>query len=275
MTLQIAVCGSAPSSRLLAPFRDDSWEIWACSPQNYDFPRVDAWFELHSLDRKFVPANQVYRNVIQAHRRVYITEPDGRLPHGIVLDMDPLLKKHGPYFFTSSLAWMMAFAIEQKPDTIGIWGVDMSAAEEYGYQRAGMHYFMHVADKAGIKVVLPPQCDLAQSPPLYGVKEFYPMYWKMRACQEELEQRVNALNKDRASKEKEALILQGARDFLEYIKNTWLMDTRPYTLVPTPEKSDTNSSAGFPTSNPSSEMTSKATPPSPGAEPNTGTPVPS
>src|SRR5580698_10373126 len=47
--LKVAMIGTAPSSRMLAPFNDPSWKIWACSPGNMNtLPRVDVWFELHS-----------------------------------------------------------------------------------------------------------------------------------------------------------------------------------------------------------------------------------
>lgn len=223
--MKIAVCGSAPSSRMLVPFGDPSWEIWVCSPQNYDYPRVDAWFELHSLDRKFIPANDLYRKVLSNHQRVYVSKADERLPHAIVIDEKPLIAKYGPFFFTSSLAWMMACAIELKPDMIGIWGVDMSATDEYGYQRAGMHYFMQQAERAGIDIILPPQCDLAMPPPLYGWKEHWPMYWKLKVSQEELDERIRVASKVNAQKHDETLLLRGARDYLEYVKNTWMVDT--------------------------------------------------
>src|SRR5882672_892663 len=46
--LKVALIGTAPSSRMLSPFNDPSWKIWACSPGNMGImPRVDAWFEIH------------------------------------------------------------------------------------------------------------------------------------------------------------------------------------------------------------------------------------
>lgn len=225
--MKIAVCGSAPSSRLLVPFHDPSWEIWCCSPQNYDFPRVDAWFELHSLDRKFVPANKPYSDILKVHPRVYVSKADDRLPNAILLDPKPLIKKYGEFFFTSSLAWMMAYAIEQKPEIIGIWGVDMSANDEYAYQRPGCHYFMQKATEAGIELMLPPQCDLPEPHPLYGFKEHWPMYWKMKASAEELDERIRKAAKNEQRSHDEKLMLTGARDYAEYVRGTWLHDTRP------------------------------------------------
>jgi len=46
--LKIAMIGTAPSSRMLAPFNDPEWTIWGSSPGNMDLPRADAWFEIHS-----------------------------------------------------------------------------------------------------------------------------------------------------------------------------------------------------------------------------------
>src|SRR5215831_4146159 len=47
--LKVALIGTAPSSRMLAPYNDPSWKIWGCSPGNMKIlPRADVWFEVHS-----------------------------------------------------------------------------------------------------------------------------------------------------------------------------------------------------------------------------------
>ena len=57
--LKVAIVGTAPSSRLLAPFNDPSWQIWVCSPGNMNtVPRVDVWFEIHN--NLTWPENQHY-----------------------------------------------------------------------------------------------------------------------------------------------------------------------------------------------------------------------
>src|ERR1700719_2764774 len=46
--MRVAIVGTCPSSRMLAPFDDNSWEIWTCSPDNVGkLPRITRWFELH------------------------------------------------------------------------------------------------------------------------------------------------------------------------------------------------------------------------------------
>lgn len=220
--MKIAICGSAPSSRMLVPFNDPTLEIWACSPQNYDFPRVDAWFELHNLDRKFVPENRVYTDIIVRHPRVYIAKSDPRLPNGILFNPQPLLDKYGEDFFSSQLAWMMAFAIEQKPEEIHIYGVDLSATDEYDYQRPGFKFFIREAQKAGIRVCIPAQSDLHEPMPLYGFQEHWPMFQKMKASRAELEAKIKSLQKEVDRKHEMILCLRGARDYAEYIKNTYI-----------------------------------------------------
>src|SRR5215467_5742575 len=35
---KVAIIGTAPSSRMLAPFNDPTWDIWVCSPGNMPGP---------------------------------------------------------------------------------------------------------------------------------------------------------------------------------------------------------------------------------------------
>jgi hypothetical protein len=209
----------------LAPFGDPTWEIWACSPQNFSAPRVDAWFELHSLDRKWVAGNEPYIQVLQKHPRVYIAVPDERLPNGIIYPRDEILESypklhHG--MFSSSCAWMLAFALTQKPEEIGMWGIDMAAGDEYEYQRPGCHYFMGIAEAAGIKIHVPPQSDILEVHPMYGYKEQWRSYWKMRARQEEIQGRISAIENKMAKMHDERLQLSGAMQSMVYENNTWL-----------------------------------------------------
>ncbi len=188
MGLKIACLGAAPSSRLLAPFNNPDWEIWVCSPPNYNLPRADAWFELHSIERKFTIAeNQPWVHVLQNHPRVYIAAPDARLPNGILYPRDEMVKEFGPYFWSSSLSYMLAMAIMQKPQTIGLWGVDMSAHEEYNFQRPGCHFFIWEAKKRGIEVYAPPQSDILEHHPFYGYKEQTRMWDELKGLRTSLE----------------------------------------------------------------------------------------
>lgn len=195
MPKKIAILGTAPSSRLLAPLRDPEWEIWATSPPNMDLPRVDAWFEIHcdaSIDELNMPHFVTH---LQNHPRVYMATKTDRFPNAIVYPKDEILKEFDPYYMTSSASWMIAFAILQKPEEIGLWGIDMCADEEYAYQRPGCRELLKEAEKRGIKVTVPIESDLLVYPPLYGFSEFAPFGAKLRARKKELVERLENLVK--------------------------------------------------------------------------------
>lgn len=243
--MKIAVLGSAPSSLKLAPFGDPSWKIWACSPAVYpQAPRVDAWFEIHRWEPGEVgkPATQkgwLSPEYVQWMGRqqcpVWMERPVPEIPNSMAIPWQQLCRKYGAYNFTSTLAYMFAMAIDAigddrsvrdvdgpVDDSIGLWGVDMSAHEEYGYQRAGMQFLIQLAANLDINVVLPPESDLLQHPPLYGISESWPVHIKLMERHRELKQRVDMLTGQIASAEREKTYIQGALDDVTYMMGTWV-----------------------------------------------------
>jgi hypothetical protein len=240
--MRIALLGSAPSSYRLAPFNDLSWEIWACSPMNYNAPRVDAWFELHNIDRKVVAGNEPYIHAIQNHPRVYVAHPDPRLPNGVVYPKDEVYRFFGnpqfmDSFMQSQVSYMLALAIMQKPETIGLWGIDMAAEEEYATQRPGCHFFFIEAERRGIEIVAPPQSDILEPLPPYGYKEFSPMYWRNKARKIELNQAIQEASQRIQQAQRELDIKSGALSDLKYFQNTYMRSPFPPTQSEKPDAS--------------------------------------
>lgn len=219
---KIALVGSAPSSRNLAPFNDPSWEIWTCSPSNIDLPRSEAFFEIHAMDTMVRdPALTVFLAWLRKHPKLYLQKPHPQFPNALAYPKDEMVAKYGPYFFTSSLSYMFALAIEQKPTHIGMWGVDMTAGEEYAYQRPGCQFFIQKARDLGIEVVIPFESDVAAPAPQYGFRELNPFYRKLFVRKQELEGRYyNAIARKNAAHE-ESLCLQGAIEDINYMIDTW------------------------------------------------------
>jgi hypothetical protein len=157
-----------------------------------------------------------------AHPRVYIAQADERLPNGIIYPLKPVIDRFGRYFFTSTIAYMLAFAITLKPEKIGLWGIDMSAAEElYTHQRPACHYFIREAQKAGIEVIAAPQSDVMNPPPLYGYKEFTRMWNKQKARKLELKERAENAHRLIEQHTAELRTFQGAIDDIDYVNNTY------------------------------------------------------
>lgn len=242
--MKIALIGSAPSSIRLAPFNDPSWLIWGCSPGAYPVvSNVAAWFELHRWEPPVIgKADQQkpwfspeYCLWLGQQPVVWMIDPVKELPNSKRYPFEQMVRKYGPYFFTSSVAWMFAMAIEAiledrqaRPveplitDEIGLWGIDMATTDEYGYQRAGCQFFAQIAQQLDINVVIPHESDLLMPPPLYGVVENDPMMIKLTTRKQELVNRLNGVNAALDGNVREKHFLEGAIDDLTYIMGTWI-----------------------------------------------------
>ena len=245
--MKIALLGSAPSSVKLAPFVDPAWTIWGCSPGLYPIARrLDEWFELHRWEPPVLGRHDQqkpwftpeYVGWMVQLPVIWMVKKVPELPGSRELPWQDLVKRYGPYFFNSSLSWMMAMAIERillkrkhaeevkdpEPDMIGLWGVDMAAGEEYGYQRAGCQYFVHVAKALDIEVKVPPESDLLRPPGLYGVDEHLHRRIKWAAKRAELEFHLKDFETTAAHAGKHAAYMKGALETLTYMEQNWGAD---------------------------------------------------
>lgn len=242
-------------------FIGEDWEIWACSPGAFGVvPRATRWFEVHRWEPGQAWFSPQYCQFLREFKGpVYTGGPVPELPTHVVYPVAHVEEEFSPYFLTSSLSLMMALAILEienvrvhrraqseggtavglsgeivegpggtdADDVIGLWGVDMAAAEEYGYQRAGCQHFILEALRRGIGVYVPPESDLLRPMPVYGVCEWDHTYIKLTA-------RARELNGRRAQHEQELQqatanlrFVQGGLDDLNYMVNTW---TSPFSL---------------------------------------------
>jgi len=165
----IAIMGSNPKNKLAAPFDDPDWKIWACSthnaPPHQELPRVDEWFEVHSpaadptRSPEFLAWVKDLSTKIPVHMRDRADYPDS-----LEYPEEEMKARFGPFFFTSTISYMLAKAIAEEPEAIGIWGVMQASENEWTYQRDGIRYFIQMAHNAGIKVLVPPEARLFRLP---------------------------------------------------------------------------------------------------------------
>ena len=224
---KIALLGSAPSSVHLAPYNDPSWTIWGCSwGAAPAAKRVDTWFELHPFSTPEMPREYMLPDYIAwmtaLDKPIYVIDPVPFLPRSMPYPKAEMMAKYGPYFFTNSISWMFALALEQNPQEIGLWGVEMSATDEWAYQRPACHHFITRAQARGMKVTVPPQSDLLQPPSPYGFVMNSAMHKKLKVRATELDTRITQAAVEYENKRNEWHFLRGARDDLEYILNTWV-----------------------------------------------------
>lgn len=237
--MKVAIIGTAPASVGLAPYQDKDWEIWACAPGNRGvLPRVNLWFELHAIREMLAVENRAmgepYFEWLRSQSdkgvfQVVMQEVNTWVPKAIPYPLHEMLAAYGHNWFASSIAYMMALAIERmkaKPGEaheIGLWGVDMAATEElYSGQRASCIRFMELAAAAGIKVSVPQESCLAEPPPLYGYSESTGMARRINAIMHLAAQQRAALAAQVERNKLEVAFFDGAMEQLKYIQRTWL-----------------------------------------------------
>ena len=223
--LKIALVGTAPSSRDLAPFKDPTWTIWVCSPGNAHgvIPKVDAWFEVHSnlLWPEAATYGPQYVEWLKQQTFPIYMQDNSLVPNALRLPIEELIKEHGRFFFTSSFAYMLAMAIKAGATEIALFGIDMASKDEYILQRPGGQYFMQEAAKRGIKVSVPYESDLAQPPPLYGYDDSTPFCRKLHMRRAELVSRIAQMKTEHAKLQHSIAFLEGALEDLDYTKTIW------------------------------------------------------
>lgn len=289
--MKICVLGSAPSSVGLAPFKNTDYqrwiqgrvesearahasvpgdfEIWGCSPAAWSVsPRATRWFEVHRWEPGREWFSTEYCDFLRRFKgSVYTGARIPEITNHVVYPIDEMEAKFSSYFMTSSLALMMAIAIDtidkvraerakwrdvgteynaagherltalgvpiaelekdDSDDVIGMWGVDMAATEEYGYQRPGCQFFILEALRRGIGFYLPPESDLMRPMPVYGISEWDHNYIKLTTRARELNGKGQQITQQTETARTEHLVLQGQMQALNQFVHTW---TSPYGL---------------------------------------------
>ncbi len=233
--MKVCIVGSAPSSVALAPFNSD-WQIWACSPSMHQLPSVDVAFEIHKYDREYSPFHNDYKVWLENFGGlVWMMAEYPQVKGCQVLPHKALMDKYSPYFFTSSISWMMAMALEVASE-ISLYGVDMADISEYHDQKMGCQFFATLAKNKGIKVTVPPESDLLRPPPLYGIREHSHAWIKQTAREREVAAEIERTRVIRVNSINNEQFLKGAADNHDYEIKTWFgnleYDNQDYCSVP-------------------------------------------
>lgn len=155
--MKIGILGSAPSF-YKAPFNDPSWELWACNIGTV--PRWDRWFDLH--DDASIDTYPGHREFLTSQTKPVYTRKN--------YPIEDMKARYGDWFFTSTIAYMLALALDEGPEEIGLWGVDMAEASEiYSHQKTGCRFFIQLARMEGIKITTPPECEVMVPGRLYSL----------------------------------------------------------------------------------------------------------
>lgn len=242
---KIAICGFASSSRHLIPVGDDSWEVWGLNQLYRHLPRADRWFDIHkNWHEETVPGTDYVGWIKECGIPFYMAARQPELPTSVTYPLERLVDKFGVDYFTSTIAFMVALAIDEidqkvearlaaEPDLlgteaakvperlravyaeywIGIFGVDLVVGEEYFEQKPCAEYWIGMASAGrGISVFVPPQSALCKQLYRYG----YEKEPKATVALSELKQHGSQLSKRRDEIMRELYMLDGALQADEY-----------------------------------------------------------
>lgn len=203
---KVAIVGGGPT-RTQAPIKDPTWEIWSLGRNRFRFHRLHRWFEMHSIPQIRAyrgnpktkrPFGEYWRFLKTLKRPVVMQKVHKAIPTSEAYPIDDALAAFGRCF-TSSVSYMIALAILEEYEHIGLWGVDMKSNEEYVYQRDAVRYLLGCGKQRGSRIHLPASCPIdvpnnaqpVQTDVLYGYDWDAPhAWWNKRAKRKRRRRRV-------------------------------------------------------------------------------------
>ena len=139
---KLAIVGSGPNTRHLAPFDDPEFDIWVFNEAgNAEWcKRYDAVFQMHE------PEIYQGHNTKDPHhwewlqrkhnRPVYMQEIDPLVPDSVRFPLEDAIALVGVQMFPTTFAYMAALAVLQGYERVELYGLELSATE-YQYQANG------------------------------------------------------------------------------------------------------------------------------------------
>lgn len=168
--MKIALVGYSKHSNYPAFSLTPDVQVWSLNHSHeMDLPRVDAWFDMHELeliqDPHFLtPEKQAahLQFLYSEHDyQIYTLRERPEIPAGVRYPIEQALVMAGQYRkFTSSFCYMIAMALLQGADWIGVYGFDLDAGTEYEYQREDALKWIGYAEGLGVTVDIPPESGL-------------------------------------------------------------------------------------------------------------------
>lgn len=173
---KVAIVGFASTSRLKAPYADQSWEIWAMNQLYRFIPRATRWWELHphegphSYMADQVPGTDYMKWLRELPIPVYMVSQHPQIPNSVEYPLQRMIDEFGledvrtdmkgKGYFHSTVDYMIALAISEGFEEIGVWGIDMIHDTEWGYQKPSGSFWLGLARGRGIKITIPVESAL-------------------------------------------------------------------------------------------------------------------
>jgi hypothetical protein len=154
----------------LAPYDDPSWNLWGLAWVGY--PRINRLFDIHDVDFKIdTPTDFNSQRNAEYVERVEERHPDApvwSLPGAPFLNrvdypLKAVVADLGRAYFECTVAYMIALAIHEKAERIGLWGCHFTGRTEFQWQRPSVTWLIGLAEGRGIPVEVCPGTPLMVS----------------------------------------------------------------------------------------------------------------
>ena len=237
---KVAIVGFT-DSRALAPFTDPEFSIWGLNALfllGETVPRADLWFDLHPTH--LIEADEKrtawYKGTTMPLllQDVHADFPTSdKFPAQKVREEFRGMFVHDPgefRYFTSSIAWMMAYALFAVDglEELHLYGVDMAQVDEYRHQRACVEFWLGIAMGRGVKVHVPDTCDILKATHEYGYGTDSGLRAKLQSRVEEYDERLAQIaTQVQAHKDKIRILTdmklkaEGSQENARWIHQSW------------------------------------------------------
>lgn len=226
-----AIVGTT-SHREFVPFSDPRWEVWAVGT-HAGLPRFHTFWDLHDFELYGPKFADYLKWLASVEVPIVVGNPTTRVKNPLLFPWDAMKAKYGKQFFTSSVACMLALAIEKQVPEIYLAGVDMAAEEEYRKQKEGCLHFIWLARALGIKVTIAPGSDLHYERDPYPKILETPFEQRLRRQRTELEAQLNAVQNEIATRDdqRKAVLAQqyrmeGALEVVKTLQTNWTTELK-------------------------------------------------
>ena len=170
-------------------------EVWGVNNMPIKHPSVP-WtriFEVHRFSRKgetwLRKGQEMFRDLTVNDYvdklnalgiPIYVLDhPEYPFTNAVTIDL-PTLRSRYRDFFSTTLSYELALALEESFSSIELLGVDMTLSSEYRDQRPSVAYFAGLAEGRGVIVTLPDDSPLLKNDYAYGLGESSLTLWDMR-----------------------------------------------------------------------------------------------
>lgn len=174
----IVLLGYAETTREMVNALPPSVSLWGINMASVFVKRKmtadDYWFQLHPRDWAssggqptgyFGRPKEHFEFLQKFPGTVWLMEEDAEIPNGKAFPFDEVVRHFDREYFTSTFAYQMALALWEHQNgkpirRMYVYGIDLTALEEYSGQRPCAEYWIGRMEQAGIDVSIPLQSAL-------------------------------------------------------------------------------------------------------------------